>query len=35
MKKKLAFLIMLLCVFVTGCFGGGKDDVIKGLEKKA
>ena len=34
MKKKIFFLIMLLCIMVTGCFGGGKDDNIKKLEKK-
>lgn len=34
MKKKIFFLIMLLCIFVTGCFGGDKNDVVKKLEKK-
>lgn len=34
MKKKIFLLIMLLSVMVTGCFGGGKDDVAKKLEKK-
>ncbi len=34
MKKKIFFLIMLLCIFVTGCFGGDKNDVVKNLEKK-
>ena len=34
MKKKIFFLIMLLCIFITGCFGGDKNDVVKNLEKK-
>lgn len=34
MKKKIFLLIILLCVMVTGCFGGGEDDIIKKLEKK-
>lgn len=34
MKKNIFFLIMLLCIFVTGCFGGDKNDVVKNLEKK-
>jgi len=34
MRKKIIFFIMILCVFVTGCFGGDKNDVVKNLEKK-
>ena len=34
MKKKILFLTMLLCIFVTGCFGGDKNDIVKKVEKK-
>ena len=34
MKKKILFLILILTVFVTGCFGGDKEDTIKKIEKK-
>ncbi len=34
MKKKIIFLFMILSILVTGCFGIGKKDVVKDLEKK-
>ena len=34
MKKKILILLIGICFFSTGCFGGGKKNILKDFEKK-
>lgn len=34
MKKRILILLIGICFFITGCFNGGENDVLKNFEKK-